>query len=265
MNSTGTRCHARAEAMNARDVGSSLSHTRWSSLNLTQRSNEAEWLDGADLDPVELARVLRDLATFNQLFLGHYPLLHWLGQAVRAAGNRAPLTLVDIGCGYGDLLRAIRRWARRRNLDINLLGVDLNAETIGIARSATSAADRIDFEVVNIFELARTTPIDLMVSSLVTHHLSDDQITEFLQLMEKNARCGWAICDLQRNRFLYHFIGIASRLGRFHPMITHDGQISVARSLRRTEWESRIADAGISAADVSIRWFLFRYLIGRLR
>jgi 2-polyprenyl-3-methyl-5-hydroxy-6-metoxy-1,4-benzoquinol methylase len=265
MNATGTRCHARAQAMNAHDVGSSLPGTRRSPLDLAQRSKEAEWLDGADLDPLELARVLRDLATFNQLFLGHYPLLHWLGQAVTAAGNSAPLTLVDIGCGYGDLLRTIRRWARRRNLDINLLGVDLNAETIDIARSATSAADRIDFEVVNIFELAHATPIDLMVCSLVTHHLLDDQITEFLQLMEKKARCGWAICDLQRSRFLYHFIGIASRLGRFHPMIAHDGQISVARSLTRTEWESRIADAGISAADVSIHWFLFRYLIGRLR
>lgn len=244
--------------MNARYAG-------WFSLDLEHRRDEAEWLDSADLNPADLERVLRDLATFNQMFLGHYPLLRWLGRAVRVAGNGAPLTIVDVGCGYGDLLRAIRRWARRRNLDLNLVGVDLNPETIRIARAATNSADRIDFQAVNIFELASTTPIDLMVSSLVTHHLSDHEITEFLRLMERTARRGWAICDLQRNRFLYHFIGLASRLARFHPMITHDGQLSVARSLTRAEWEQRIAEAGISSADASIRWFFFRFLIGRLR
>lgn len=234
-------------------------------LDLTHRRDEAEWLDGADLSPVDLERVLRELAIFNQIFLGHYPLLRWLGQAFRAAGTGAPLTLIDVGCGYGDLLRAIRRWSQRRNVNLNLLGVDLNPETIRIARTATDPADRIDFQAVNIFELASTTPVDLMISSLVTHHLSDHQITEFLRLMERTARCGWAICDLQRSRLLYHFIGLASRLGRFHPMITHDGQISVARSLTRAEWKQRIAEAGISSTDASLRWFFFRFLIGRLR
>ena len=235
-----------------------------SSLDFEHRCNEAEWLDGADLSPVVLERVLRDLAAFNGLFLGHYPLLRWLGQAVRAA-NSAQLTVIDVGCGYGDLLRAIRRWSQRRKLDLKLVGVDLNPETIRIARAATDPADRIDFQAVNAFELASTMPVDLIISSLVTHHLSDNEITEFLRLMEKTARRGWAICDLQRSRFLYHFIGLASRLGRFHPMITHDGQISVARSLKRAEWKQRIAEAGISAADASPRWFLFRFLIGRLR
>ena len=244
--------------MSARSAG-------WFSLDLEHRRDEAEWLDSADLNPADLERVLRDLANFNQMFLGHYPLLRWLDHVVRAARNGAPLTLVDVGCGYGDLLRAIRRWSRRRKLDLNLLGVDLNPETIRIARAATDPADRIDFQAVNIFELASTTPIDLIVSSLVTHHFSDREITEFLRLMERTARRGWAICDLQRNRFLYHFIGFASRLARFHPMITHDGQISVARSLTRVEWEQRLAEAGISPADAPIRWFLFRFLIGRVR
>lgn len=252
--------------MNAPNAGwFSSAVARWQSLDFTHRRDEPEWLDGADLDPSELEAVLRDLATFNQTFLGHYPLLRWLGEAVRAAGHDGPLTLVDIGCGYGDLLRAIRRWARRRNLNINLIGVDLNPQTICIAEAATDAADRIEYKTADVFDLASAMPVDLMVSSLVTHHMSDHEITEFLRLMEKSARHGWAISDLQRNRFLYHFIGLASRLAGFHPMITHDGQLSVARSLRRAEWEQRIAEAGISSDAVSIRWFLFRFLIGRLR
>jgi len=236
-----------------------------SAIDLRRRSDETEWLDRTDINPVDLENVLRDLASFNRTFLGHYPLVRWVAQAVRAAPKETPLTLVDVGCGYGDLLRAIRRWSRRRGIDLNLLGVDLNPETIRIACVATDPADRIDFHAINMFELASTTPVDLIVSSLVTHHLSDREITEFVRLMERAARRGWAICDLQRSRLLYHFVGLSSRLARFHPMITHDGQISVARSLTRAEWEARIAEADIMPADVSIRWFLFRFLVGRLR
>jgi SAM-dependent methyltransferase len=236
-----------------------------STLDLTHRSDEAEWLDGTDINPTELEHVLRDLASFNQTFLGHYPIIRWLRRAIAAAPKGVPLTVVDVGCGYGDLLRAIRRWSRRFKPDLNLVGVDLNPETIRIARAASEPTERIDFQAKNVFELGPTMPVDFIVSSLVTHHLSDREISEFLRLMETVARRGWVICDLQRHWFLYHFIGLTSRLAGMHPMVVHDGQISVARSLRRDEWKERIAAAGLSTNDVTIRWFLFRFLIGRLR
>lgn len=230
-----------------------------------QRSNQAEWPDGADLRAAELEKLLHDFAVFNNFFFGHVPILQWLSRAVRMAPRGAPLILVDIGCGYGDLLRAIRRRADRRSLNLTLIGIDLNRETISVARRVTDPADRIDFRVMNAFDLASAGPVDRTVNSLVTHHLSDQEISEFVRLMESVARRGWAICDLQRNRFLYHFVGLIARIARFHPMVGHDGQISVARSLTRREWIDRITDAGLSGAAVKIHWFLFRFLIGRLR
>jgi SAM-dependent methyltransferase len=234
-------------------------------LDFTHRSDEAEWLDGDGIDPGELEKVLQDLASFNGAFLGHYPVIAWLREAVRKIPKDTPLTIVDVGCGYGDLLRAIRRWSRRLGLDLDLLGIDLNPETIRIARTATDPADRIEFRVMNAFELPPATPIDFIVSSLVAHHLSDGDIAEFLRLMEKIARRGWFVYDLQRHWFLYHSIGLIGRLARLHPMVIHDGQISVARSLTRTEWDERIAAAGILPGDAKIRWFFFRFSIGRLR
>ncbi len=38
--------------------------------DLSRRSAESEWLDGADASPEELALVLRDLARFNGAMLG---------------------------------------------------------------------------------------------------------------------------------------------------------------------------------------------------
>jgi SAM-dependent methyltransferase len=234
-------------------------------LDFTRRSSEVEWLDGTDIDPIELEGVLRDLASFNQAFLGHYPLLRWLRRAIKAAPKEFPPTIIDVGCGYGDLLRHIRRWGRRHDIELKLMGIDLNAETVRIARDVTDDADRIDFRVVNILDLNSAIRADFIISSLVTHHFSDRELTEFLRLIERLAGRGWAICDLQRHRFPYHFISLTAKLARFHPMVVRDGQISVARSLTRAEWEERIAEAGISPGAATIQWFFFRFLVGRLR
>ena len=161
-----------------------LAGTKEAPRDLSRRSAESEWLDGADASPDELALVLRDLARFNGAMLGHWPVIDWLRRATKDAPKETALTLVDVGCGYGDLLRAIRRWARKRGLTIRLIGLDLSCETIRIAQTVTDGADEIDYCVMDVFDFAPPVPIDFVVSSLVTHHMSDDMIAKFLRWME---------------------------------------------------------------------------------
>lgn len=234
-------------------------------LDLSRRSTDAEWLDNADMNPTELELVLRDLARFNGALLGHQPIIAWLRRAIKDIAKDQRLTLIDVGCGYGDLLREIRRWARRHGRPVKLIGIDLSRETVAIARAATDDADYIDYQVADVFEFDATAPIDFVVSSLLTHHLSDRMIVEFLRWMENTARKGWLIYDLQRHIAPYFFIGLMGRLMRVHPIVIHDGQISVTRSLTRAEWSERIASAGIPHRSVQLRWFLYRFVIGRLR
>ena len=242
-----------------------LISTKEAPRDLSRRSTESEWLDGADVSPEELALVLRDLARFNGAMLGHRPVIDWLRRATRDAPKEKALTLVDVGCGYGDLLRAIRRWARKRGLTMRLIGLDLSRETIRIAESVTDGADEIDYCVTDVLDFAPPVPIDFVVSSLVAHHMSDDLIVKFLRWMEETAREGWLIYDLQRHPVPYYFIGLMGRLTRLHPMVIHDGRISVARSLTRMEWLARTGEAGLPRDAVRLRWFLFRFAIGRLR
>src|SRR5258708_9974521 len=108
----------------------SLAGTREASRDLSRRSAETEWLDGADASPEELALVLHDLARFNGAMLGHWPVIDWLRRATKHAPKEAALTLVDVGCGYGDLLRAIRRWAPKLGLPITLIWLYLHCEPL---------------------------------------------------------------------------------------------------------------------------------------
>jgi hypothetical protein len=80
-----------------------------------------------------------------------------------------------------------------------------------------------------------------------------------------SARRGWMIYDLQRNAVPFYFIALAGALLRLHPVVVYDGRVSVARSLTRTEWRARIAEAGLDQRAVELRWFMFRFAIGRLK
>jgi 2-polyprenyl-3-methyl-5-hydroxy-6-metoxy-1,4-benzoquinol methylase len=76
----------------------------------------------------------------------------------------------------GDLLRAVRRWARRRRRHIRLVGIDMKPQVVEIARGATDAAYQIEYEVSEVCEFKPDYAIDFITSSLVTHHLSDAAI-----------------------------------------------------------------------------------------
>ena len=229
-----------------------------------RRSAQTEILDGG-VETAELAKILRDLARFNGVMMGHWPVLAWLDRATSNVPAGQALTFVDIGCGYGDLLRAVRRWARKRGRAMKLIGIDLSPQVIDVARGATDAADDIEYRASDIFDFKPAVPIDFVATSLVTHHLSDEMIVRFLRWMEASACRGWIIYDLQRSRVPFYFIALAGVLLRLHPVVVYDGRVSVARSLTRAEWEVLIAEAGIPRDAVQLRWFMFRFAIGRLK
>ena len=233
-------------------------------FNAACRSTQSEILD-RPVETAELARILHDLARFNGAMMGHRPVIRWLDRATRDVPPDQPLTLVDVGCGYGDLLRAVRRWARKRRRPMKLIGIDLSPQVVGIARGATDVAENIQYQVADILEYKAAVPIDFVATSLVTHHLTDGMIVKFLRWMEASTQRGWMIYDLQRSVVPFYFIKLAGLLMRLHKVVVYDGRVSVARSLTREEWESLLARAGVPRAAVKIRWFMFRFAIGRLR
>ncbi|MGI4811573.1 MAG: hypothetical protein ACRYF2_26155, partial [Janthinobacterium lividum] len=105
--------------------------------------------------------------------------------------------------------------------------------------------------------------VDVIVSSLFTHHLSDAEVVRFLQWMERTARVGWFVNDLHRHPLAYHGFKALSGVARWHPMVRHDGPVSVSRAFTRRDWTRLLDQAGLQAR---VRWHLpFRYCVGRLK
>ena len=119
---------------------------------------------------------------------------------------------------------------------------------------------RIRWMSGDVFAFTPPEPVHLVVSSLFTHHLSEDGIVRFLQWMERNAQLGWFIGDLSRGAISYHFFRVFSKLARFHPYVQHDGPISIARAFVPEDWRGMCADAGLGEQCVEVK----SYRPGRL-
>lgn len=228
-------------------------------MNLARRADAEELMDANDLAPADYAAVLADLARVNTVTLARAPTLSFLDRALK---GRKRFTLLDVGFGDGDMLRAIARWARRRGLTADLVGIDLNPNSAPAASARTPAGlgqPVIDYRTGDYEALAGRN-FDLIVSSLVAHHMSRPQLVAFLRFMAAEARIGWLINDLHRHAFAYAGYPLLARLMRWHPIVRHDGRLSIARSYRPDEWPPLLAEAGIDKARV-FRAFPFRLCV----
>ena len=228
---------------------------------LAIRSRQDEQMDAADLDPAVYEQVLHDLARVNRWTFTAHPVLAFMKHAIRDARS---FRLLDVGFGDGDILRAVARWARRRGIAADLVGVDLNEKSVHAAEIATPADLAIDYRAGDYLDQAG--PFDFIISSQVTHHMTDDQLMTFLRHMEAEARMGWLICDLHRHGFAHWGFPILARLMFVHRIVREDGQLSIARSFRPAEWEALLAEAGVPPGAARIvRRFPFRLCVERLR
>ena len=225
------------------------------------RSREDEQMDAPDLDPAVYERVLHDLAKVNRFTFTAWPTLAFLKRAV---GDATRFRLIDVGFGDGDVLRAVARWARRRGIEADLVGVDLNEKSVKAARDATPREMPIDYRAGDYAD--QPGPFDFIVSSQVTHHMTDPQLLAFLRHMEAEARMGWLVCDLHRLAFSYWGFPLLARFLMVHRIVREDGRLSIARSFRKAEWEDYLGQAEIAPQQVRIvRRFASRLCVERVK
>lgn len=235
-----------------------------STPDFSRRAQLSELMD----DPCsreELRACLRDLAKVNRWLFAYRPILAWLDR-LPLARSQERLRILDVGCGYGDTLRRIERWARERQVPLKPMGVDLNPATTAIAMQASAAQSRIRWITGDVFSLDLQERPHVVISSLFTHHLADADVVRFVRWMESNAVLGWFINDLSRAPVPYHAFAWFSRLMRLHRFVQHDGPVSIARSFVAADWRSLCAAAGLSDGEVTIRGFKpGRLCVGRIK
>lgn len=202
-----------------------------------------ELLDHPDADPRVVHESLHHIARSNRWFGGWWAVRHGLGRILRAAPDKQPLTLLDVGTGLADLPRAAVRWAARRGIAVTPLGLE---------RHRTAAALASRHGVRTMLACAGALPVrdksvDVVIASQLVHHLAPEAIVTFCREADRIARLGVVIADLRRSRWALAGFWIGSRLLGFDRATRDDGLTSVRRGFTAAELRALVARAGIEA------------------
>lgn len=195
---------------------------------MRDRATTLELLDVETPRGEERARLVRYLAFVNR----------WLGGTRAVASHledlRGPLTLVDVGAAAGDIPRALGR----RFPNLKPIAVDLSSSLLSLAVDLPRVrgdARRLPF---------RDRSVDVVVSTHLFHHLSDEEAVSALREFSRVARRRIVVNDLLRRRRAVLWIRLltlfANRFART------DGPISVRRGFTLTEANSLAARAGLA-------------------
>lgn len=227
---------------------------------LSERLQREELMDDPALAAATYQAVLRDLARVNRTTFAYRPTLDFLRRAV---GRRKSFRLLDVGFGDGDMLRRIARWAKRRGIAADLAGIDLNTRSVAAAEATPCPAAPIRYLAGDYADLAGQR-FDLVISSLVAHHMSHAQLLDFLRFMDREAGAGWFVNDLNRHGFAYATFPVLASMMGWHRIVRLDGATSIARSYRPAEWPPILAEAGVEDARIRRR-FPFRLCVEKIR
>jgi 2-polyprenyl-3-methyl-5-hydroxy-6-metoxy-1,4-benzoquinol methylase len=220
-----------------------------------------ELMDG-DCSYEDFRGCLRSLEQINRWLLGYRPTLAWLKRLPR--GLRDPVHIVDVGSGGGDLLRQIAGWARRRGIALQLTGIDLNPYAARAAADSTPKELGIEWVTGDALMYRPEKPLDIVVSSLMAHHLEDEEIIALLRWKEATAQIGWFINDLERSERSSRMFEWLGRAAGWHPFVRHDGPVSFRRAFRKEDWVRLLATAGVPQEAVTMEhWRPGRLCVGR--
>jgi 2-polyprenyl-3-methyl-5-hydroxy-6-metoxy-1,4-benzoquinol methylase len=221
------------------------------------RSVEEEMMDDFSLGSEVIDPIMDELEVVNKL-LGGYQVFF---NAFNRIGIKDGMVISDWGCGGGDSLRIIAKWARKRNIKLQLIGVDATASAIQYARDKSGNFPEISYILADVMsEELISNQFNIVISSLFTHHFSDENWVRLVQKMYDCAADYVVINDLHRHWFAFHSIGALTSVFSKSEMVKHDSKLSVLRSFKRTELDQLLKKGEFN--NFSIKWmWAFRWQI----
>jgi SAM-dependent methyltransferase len=210
----------------------------------------------------EFRDCLRSLEQVNRWLMGYRPTLAWLERL--PLGLCESVHIVDVGSGGGDLLRQIAGWARRRGIAVQLTGIDFNPYAARAAAESTPKDLGIAWVTGDALAYRLEKPADIVVSSLMAHHLEDEEVVALLRWMEATAQAGWFINDLERSEQTSRVFGWLASVAGWHRFVRHDGPVSFRRAFLKEDWEHLLTTAQIPRKATSVEhWRPGRLCVGR--
>jgi len=207
-------------------------------VNTTYRSNAAEIMDDFSMKGELLRDTLDKLGSINKWLGGNRITLNGIKQLLKSKSKAKTYTIIDLGCGHGDILRLVAEYGRKNGFRFNLIGIDANEDAIDYATALSVDYPEITFQKLDIFSTAfQNLEYDIVLSTLFLHHFKDEDIISLLKSLSSKATLGIVINDLHRSKIAY---GLFKLLGLVisNEMVVQDGLTSILRAFKKSELEN---------------------------
>jgi SAM-dependent methyltransferase len=220
--------------------------------DFSERTLLPEKMDQPGVSPIETRQALRELETVNRLLGGYSVILEALE---KIEWNGHPVTIMDFGSGGGDVLRVIAKWAEKKGRKVRLIGVDWNPVMTEYATEHSKGFSNITFITKNVFDdELLSEKADITMNSLFCHHFTNKELVELIKRMHKLATRAVIINDLDRHWFAYYSIKAITSVFSKTYLVKYDGPLSVARSLKKKEWQKILSSASINNYQLKWMW-----------
>ena len=227
-------------------------------VDTSHRSSEMEIMDDFTMEGVLFRDTLDKLEIINRFLGGNSVTINGLKNLLKNQSKNKTITIVDLGCGNGDILRDVAKFGRKNNYSFNLIGIDANLAATEYAKELSKEYSELSFKTLDILsEDFKKQSYDVVLCTLFLHHFKNEELISFLKTTTDKATIGVVVNDLHRHKLAYYLFKL---IGFFikNKMVRQDGLTSVLRAFRREDLENIAKEIKV---HFSIQWkWAFRYL-----
>lgn len=211
-------------------------------LILTRRRTDlVELMDQADVDLVALFRTYDGFRIVNPI-LARWKSVYKLHIRPILAENPGKVhTLLDIGCGGGDVMEMLALYAAKDGYNLSITGIDPDPNAEAYLRLRNPKA-HIHFRSVKSSVLvSEGRSFDIVISNHVMHHLPDELLLALAQDAKSLARRLVLFNDIERGDLAWLFFNLTWPFF-WRSFITRDGLTSIRRSFTKNELTTLVGD-----------------------
>tara|TARA_B110000046_G_scaffold172209_1_gene193756 strand:- start:7842 stop:8561 length:720 start_codon:yes stop_codon:yes gene_type:complete len=226
-------------------------------ISTKQRTDKEELMDDFSIGGDLLRDTLDKLENINRWLGGNLVTVNSLKKILKNHPKEQELSIVDIGCGHGDILRDVAKFGRKNGYNMKLLGVDANPTAIEYANELSTEFHELSFRTEDIFSKEfKNRKFDVVLATLFLHHFKEEQLVYFLENILKQTKIGIVVNDLHRHKLAYYLFMLLSIFIK-NNMIIEDGLTSVLRGFKRKDLVEISQKLNIKP-QISWKW-AFRY------
>ncbi len=214
-----------------------------------------EWMDREDCDEELLNNTYSQFTTINKLLSGWKNIYRTKIKPVIQQSSEKKVTILDIGCGGGDIIRFLDNLIKKDGYSAEFTGIDPDLRSIHFLDGKNHQSN-ILFRNCNSTQLANEDKVfDIVISNHLIHHLSENELQAVCKDAEKLALSIAIFSDIERSDIGFASFGLIAPLLFRNSYIVKDGLISVRKSYRKNELQHALPPGWIVS-----RKFPFRLL-----